>query len=482
MSSVRVRFAPSPTGELHIGGARTALFNLLFARAAGGTFILRIDDTDLERSRPELEEGILESMRWLGLTWDEGPYYQSQKLPEYNREASRLLDEKKAYHCYCTPEELASEREAARKEGKPFLYPGRCRDLDPEAERALLAEGRSPVIRLKVPDDGITVVQDVIRGEVRFDNRNLDDFIIVKSNGIPTYNFASVVDDAQLNITHVIRAEEHLSNTPRQQLCALALGYKLPVYAHVPMILAPDRSKLSKRHGATSVQEFRSLGFLPEALVNYLCLLGWSPGEGEIIDLDQAIQRFSLEQVNKTAAIYDIGKLTWINGHYLRHGDLDRIAELAAPFFAELGLIKQPLDAGGLKYLKTVVATVRDRVKTLKELAEASTYFYDDRFEYDEKGIKKLFRKDGADKLLKNAADALSGLKPYNRDSIEQCYRNMIEKLQIAPGRLIQAARLAISGRTMGPELYDIMVVLGRDKTVERLRRAAEYIKQFQQE
>lgn len=476
MRPVRVRFAPSPTGELHIGGARTALFNYLFARANSGSFILRIDDTDMERSKPEYTEGLISSMRWLGLDWDEGPYFQSRRLEDYSREAARLLEEGKAYHCYCTPEELAQGREAARKAGKPYLYPGKCRNLSEKETADYIAAGRKPVLRLRIPDGGDTVVKDLIRGDVRFDNRILDDFIIIKSKGLPTYNFASVVDDASLRITHVIRAEEHLSNTPRQQLCVDALGYEAPFYAHVPMILAPDRSKLSKRHGATSVEEFREKGYLPEALINYMVLLGWSPGEEEIISLAEMTPLFTLERVNKTAAIYDTTKLTWMNGHYLREAPLDRLAAGALPFFEAEGLIERPLGDEEMAYLKKVVDRVRDRVKTLAELAEASTYYYRDEFSYDPKGVEKHFRKEGSADLLRKAAELLQRLEPFDLETIEKAYRSLSSELNISAGRLIHPTRLAISGRTMGPGLFDIIVLLGRDKTVSRMKKAARWI------
>ncbi|MEW5785325.1 MAG: glutamate--tRNA ligase [Bacillota bacterium] len=476
MFEVRVRFAPSPTGELHIGGARTALFNYLFARAAGGTFILRIDDTDQERSKPEYIDALMEAMCWLGLDWDEGPYMQSQNLDEYNRQAARLLADNRAYHCYCLPEELDEGRAAARKAGKPYLYPGKCRELPEEEARALLAAGRAPVIRLRTPDRGETVIDDEIRGRVTFDNSTLDDFIIVKSNALPTYNFASVVDDYLMKISHVIRAEEHLSNTPRQVLCARALGFTLPLYAHVPMILAPDRSKLSKRHGATSVEEFRSQGYLPEALLNYMALLGWSPGEEEIISLPTMIEQFSLARVNKTAAIYDTVKLTWMNGYYLREADPARLARLAVPFFQKEGLL--PVNPGDheLRYLQSIVATVRDRVKTLAELADASTYFYRDHFNYDVKGVQKHFQKEESATLLRRAADTLRLLPVFDQESTEAAYRGLAETLGVSTGQLIHPTRLAISGRTIGPGLFDLMVLLGKEKTVRRLEKAAAYI------
>lgn len=477
MSDVRVRFAPSPTGELHIGGARTALFNYLFIRRIGGTFVLRIDDTDLERSKEDYIDKLMASMSWLGLDWDEGPYYQSKRLDQYSGEAEKLLTEGKAYRCYCSIDELASGRETAKKENRSYLYPGTCRNLTAEEEKKFLNEGRKPVIRLRIPETGTTLVKDEIRGIVSFENSDLDDFIIIKSNGLPTYNFASVVDDLQLNITHIIRAEEHLSNTPRQQLCAVALGYEMPIFAHVPMILAPDRSKLSKRHGATSVEEFRDQGFLPEALINYITLLGWSPGgDKEIFSLDESIQTFSLQKVNKTAAIYDTAKLTWMNSHYIREYDLDQLAGAALPFFQKKGLIEDKPGKEELDYYKKVLETVRERAKTLVELADASTYFYDDQFTYDQKGVKKAFTKADVSDLLRHAAQELEALDSFSGTDAEKTFESLCEKLELSAGRLIQPTRLAITGRMGGPGLFDIMNLLGREKTVERLKSAAEYI------
>jgi glutamyl-tRNA synthetase len=474
---VRVRFAPSPTGELHIGGARTALFNYFFVRSAGGKFILRIDDTDLERSRSDYIDKLIDALHWLGMQWDEGPYFQSQRLDIYSSEAERLLLEKKAYRCYCTVEELATGRELARAENRPFLYPGTCRNLSPEKEDAFLKDGRGVVIRLLTPDKGTTIVQDEIRGEVSFENSDLDDFIIIKSNGLPTYNFASIVDDLKMEISHVIRAEEHLSNTPRQILCAAALGYKLPVFAHVPMILAPDRSKLSKRHGATSVEEFRADGFLPEALINYMTLLGWSPGgDKEIFSIDETVSTFKLQKVNKTAAIYDTAKLTWMNSHYIKEFDLDKLAQMAFPFFVAKGLINEELSDVETVYYKAVVDAVRERAKTLVELPEAAAYFFVDLFEYDEKGLKKVFVKEGTAELLRSAAGEMRLLDIFNRETTEKSYNSLSEALGIPLGQLIQPTRLAITGRMGGPGLFEIMELLGRDKTAARLERAALFI------
>ncbi len=477
MSDVKVRFAPSPTGELHIGGARTALFNLLHVRSEGGTFILRIDDTDLERSRADYIDKLLDSLRWLGFDWDEGPYYQSRRIEHYTAEAQRLLKVNAAYRCYCTVEELAAGREAARKENRAFLYPGTCRELTPEQEKEHLEAGREAVVRLRTPDRGTTVVDDQIRGKVSFENETLDDFIIIKSNGQPTYNFASVVDDLQMGITDVIRAEEHLSNTPRQLLCALALGYDLPRFAHVPMILAPDRSKLSKRHGATSVEEFYREGYLPEALVNYMALLGWSPGEDrEILTLEEMIASFSLQRVNKTAAIYDVNKLAWMNGHYIREYDPDKLAEAALPFFKRDGLLEGDLTEPEFAYFKRVLEAVRERARTLVELAEAAEYFYTDQFEYEEKGIKKAFGKEGTAGILREITAELRALESFDRETTAALYDSLVEKKGLSLGRLIQPTRLAITGRMGGPGLFEIMELLGQEKTIARLEKAIVYI------
>jgi glutamyl-tRNA synthetase len=482
---IRVRFAPSPTGSLHIGGARTALFNWLFARHHGGSLILRIDDTDLARSTEESTRGILSALRWLGLDWDEGPdaggsygpYFQSQRLELYTKIAQELVDQGRAYYCYCTPEELAERRKQAMAEGKAPRYDGRCRELTSQERIQKENEGHRPAIRLRIPDAGETVVQDFFRGDVVFANDVLDDFIIIKSNGMPTYNFACVVDDAKMQISHILRAEEHLSNTPRQILIYQALGYPLPIFAHVPMILAPDRSKLSKRHGATSVEEFRDMGYLPEALINYLALLGWSPeGEEEILSLPELVRQFTLERVGKTAAVYDVKKLTWMNGHYLNERDLDDVIELVMPYFQEKNLIPQQLNDEEMAYFRQVVDAVRTRVKTLAEVADASEYFYIDDFSYDEKGVRKHFRKENSVEYLEKAAEKLTALQNFDLETTERAYRELSEELGVKAGKIIHPTRLALSGRTMGPGLFDIMVILGKDKTLQRLDRAVQYI------
>ncbi len=477
MSKVKVRFAPSPTGELHIGGARTALFNYLFAKANDGIMVLRIDDTDLERSREEYTGKLIESMHWLGLEWDEGPFFQSKRMDIYTSEANRLLSDNKAYYCYCSVDELSSGREEARNESRPYLYPGNCRKLSAEEIETFKKDGRKPVVRLMIPDSGATVVNDLIRGEVSFNNSDLDDFIILKSNGLPTYNFASIVDDCKMEISHIIRAEEHLTNTPRQLLCAKALEYKLPVFAHVPMILAPDRSKLSKRHGATSVEEFRSEGFLPDALVNYLALLGWSPGEDrEFLNLEEMIELFSLEKVIKTAAIYDTNKLAWMNGHYIREYSIENLIEAVYPFLKSNYSSEMDEKVLDKEYVKAVINSVRERAKTLKELSAAADFFFRDDFAYDDKGVKKNFKKEGTANLLKALNDELIGLDNFTSTNTEALFNGLCESKNISLGRLMGPARLALTGKTGGPAIFDIIEILGKEKTIERLEKAVHYI------
>jgi len=477
MNEVRVRFAPSPTGNLHIGGARTALFNWLFARHNGGKLILRVDDTDIERSTEESMKGILDGLKWLGIDWNEGPIYQSNRLDEYRKFAEKLLEEKKAYQCFCTKEELDEMRKLAQQEGRPPMYSGKCRNLTEEEKNKYLKEGRKPVIRLKVPKTGKTIVNDIIRGDVEFDNSTIDDFIIMKSDNMPTYNFATVIDDFQMNISHIIRAEEHLSNTPKQILIFKALGFKIPKFAHVSMVLAPDRSKLSKRHGATSVQEFKDLGFLPEAIINYITLLGWVPADGEeIFNTDKSIREFTLDRVSKNPAIYDTQKLTWINGHYIREYDLDKLAQAVVPFLKNKKLINENYD---YEYVKKVLKAVRDREKTLVDICDAMSYYFKDFTFYDEKGVKKYFTKEGVDIILEKANETLSKVEIFDSCHTENAYRNLIEEMNISSSALFHPTRLAISGRTFGPGLFDVMELLGKERTLERLKKAIEYIRNY---
>ncbi len=485
MSAVRVRFAPSPTGYLHIGGARTALFNWLFARKMGGRLILRIEDTDTERLKEDSVSQILASLRWLGLDWDEGPevggasgpYYQSQRRELYTKYAQQLLREGKAYCCFCTPAELEAERQQQRAARQPFRYARTCRNLSAEAVQARIAAGAAYSIRVKLPQEGSITVHDLIHGDVTFNLAQDDDFVIVKSNGMPTYNFAVVIDDHLMGMTHVLRAEEHLSNTPKQLIIYQALGFEPPAFGHMPMILAPDRSKLSKRHGATSVDEFRSQGYLHEAIVNYLTLLGWGPGdERELISLAETVQLFELEQMSKKAAVYDTKKLTWMNGQYLSALPLAQILPETAQFFLRDGLVTEAWLADNQDYFARLVDIVRVRVKTLQELTDAASYFFREVESYDEKGAAKHFKPATAP-ILEQCIVAVASLPQYTAAAAEAAYNQLAAESGLALGKFIHPTRLALTGRTVSPGMFDVMELLGRERTLARLRRALAYIK-----
>lgn len=485
MENVRVRFAPSPTGYLHIGGARTALFNWFFARQHNGKFILRIEDTDTERLKEDSVSQILTSMKWLGMDWDEGPeiggpygpYYQSERLSLYRREAERLVAEGKAYYCFCTSEELEKVREEQRESGQAFRYNGKCREIPHTEALKRIQNGEKAVIRLKIPNSGQITVADVIRGEVTFDFSQLDDLIILKSNQMPAYNFACVVDDYAMKISHVIRAEEHLSNTPKQVLLYQALGYQVPLFVHLPMILAPDRSKLSKRHGATSVEEFRAQGFLAPAIVNYLTLLGWSPAQGqEVISPEETLGQFVLSKASKTAAIYDTKKLAWMNGQYLVSLALENVTKEAIPFLIDKGLLKIEEVTQQYDFIRQVVALLRERVKTLEELTEAAEYFFLPVLGYDENGERKHFAKANAAESLKAAYQCLAQAGSFEAEELEKAYRELAERLGIKAGELIHPTRLALTGRTVSPGLFEVMELLGKECCLARLNKAITYI------
>ena len=482
---VRVRFAPSPTGYLHIGGARTALFNWLFAHKMGGKLILRIEDTDTERLKEDSVSQILTSLKWLGINWDEGPevggdcgpYYQSERLDIYKKYAEQLLAEGKAYYCFCTPADLEAQREKQRAAKQPFRYARTCRDLSKEEVEQRIAAGESYSVRVKIPLEGTITVHDLIHGDVTFNMDQFDDFVIVKSNGMPTYNFAVVVDDHLMGMTHVLRAEEHLSNTPKQLLIYEALGWEPPKFGHMPMILAPDRSKLSKRHGATSVEEFRSQGYLAEAIVNYLTLLGWGPGdERELFTLNETVDLFELEQMSKKAAIYDTKKLTWMNGQYLSELPLEKILPEAKAFFIKDGLVTEDWFTAHEEYFAKLVDVVRVRVKTLQEVADASTYFFKDITEYDAKGVAKHFKPESV-AILEQCIAAIEADDVYDLATTEAAYNKIAADNDLSLGKVIHPTRLALTGRTVSPGMFDVMVLLGKEKTLNRLHKAVEYIK-----
>lgn len=481
MSDVRVRFAPSPTGTLHIGGARTALFNWLFAKHHGGKFVLRLEDTDLTRSTSESALGILEGLQWLGIEWDEGPdqggsfgpYRQSDRLSIYQYYIQKLLDNGQAYYCFCAMEELQAQRERARNEKRDYLYEGKCRSLSQAEVDEKLRAGEKAVIRFKTPSDGFTRVNDLIRGEVSFNNQLLDDFIIEKSDGWPTYNFAVVVDDAAMKISHVIRAEEHLSNTPKQLLIYEGLDIIPPEFAHVSMILAPDRSKLSKRHGATSVQEFRDEGYLPEALLNYLALLGWSSGEDiDFWQIQDIVSRFSLADISRSPAIYDIEKLAWMNGHYMAQADPKRLSNLLFDEAAGKGWV----NTDNQDYFIKVVSLLKTRAKKLGDLLNEANYFFEDDFNYDEKGFNKYFKTEKALNNLTAVLAIVREITSFNAEALEGQFRSVAADMGVKAGDLIHPTRLALSGRTNTPGLFEVMEIIGRDRCISRLEHAIEQV------
>lgn len=477
--TVRVRFAPSPTGHLHVGGARTALYNWLYARGRGGRFVLRIEDTDLSRSTDAAINQIIGSMRWLGLDWDEGPevggsfgpYRQMERTDLYSVAAARLLAEGKAYHCYCSPEELGAERARARADGLPVIYQGRCRELSEEAADRCRAEGREAVLRFLTPDSGKTVVRDRVKGDVGFDNALLGDFIIVRSSGVPTYNFAVAVDDAAMKITHVIRGDDHLPNTPRQLLLLEALGAAPPVYAHLPLILGSDRAPLSKRHGDVSVEEFRARGFVREALCNYLALLGWShDAETTLFSLEELTEKFALARVGATAAVFDNDKLLWMNGHYIREMPPDELAARIEEFLQHTRLAGLP-GTEGRPAVSDLVPLTREKMKTLADFVELTDFFFLPLI-FEEKALAKLRKDERAREVLAAAAQTLRGLEGFETASLETALREAAEAGGLKLGKFLQPIRIAVSGKLVTPGMFETLAVLGREESLQRIESA----------
>jgi len=484
---IRVRFAPSPTGYLHIGGARTALFNWLYARHYKGTFILRIEDTDQVRSTEEAVNVILEGMKWLGLDWDEGPekggeygpYYQMQRLHFYQEYTEKLLKDKKAYRCYCSREELAESREKSSKEGENPNYDRHCLNLSEKERKKYEAEGRKPVIRLKIPAKKIVFV-DLLRGEVTFDGELIGDFVIMKSDGIPTYNYAVVVDDAMMDITHVMRGDDHISNTPKQILIYEALGLTIPEFSHIPMIMGQDHTRLSKRHGATSVMEYEKMGYIAEAVVNYIAHLGWSSGdEREIFTKEELIKEFSLDKISKHAAVFSMEKLNWFNSEYLKNMSIDSITGMLLPFLKEANYIgEESLSPEKNKYIKEVVNLMQGRFRNFIQFIEYADYFFTDKINIEPQAFQNVLSKQGVPDILQALQEQLSSLEFWSEENIENTVREVATSLQIKGGQIIHPTRVALSGKKVGPGLFEIMVVLGKEKTVKRLKEAVEKIKE----
>ncbi|MEK7399010.1 MAG: glutamate--tRNA ligase [Candidatus Poribacteria bacterium] len=483
-SNVRVRIAPSPTGYLHLGLARTALFNWLFARHNNGNFIMRIDDTDAERSTEESLNQILESFKWLGLDWDEGyekggeyaPYMQSQRLDIYEKYSKILMDSGKAYHCYCTQEELEEERKKAQEARKAYTYSGKCRNLTVDKKRKFEEDGRKPSIRFLVEDKVLTV-HDLIKGNVEFRTGLFGDFIIVRPNGMPLYIYTSVVDDMVMKISHIIRADEHLANTPKQILIFEAFDALLPEFAHVPLVLGSKGEKLSKRHGATAVTEYQKMGYLPEAMLNYLARLGWSlDDEKEVFTMDELIESFSLEGVGKSGGIFDQQKLMWLNGEYIMKMDIDSRTKAVIPFLQEMGLIGDDISAEKNEWLKHIVTAVGDRLKTLTQIGDYARFFFVDKVEYDEDAVKKHLKKDGIIEALNGLKQSFQSLDSFDGTALENAIKSYAESKGLSAGKLIQPLRVALTGKSVGPGIFETFVLLGKEKVVQRLEDAIKML------
>ena len=477
---VRVRFAPSPTGYPHLGNVRTALFNWVFARHNNGVFILRIEDTDVARLVEGATDVILESLRWLGLDWDEGPYFQSQRLELYREVADRLLKQESAYQCYCSTERLESMRQEQMKRKQPPGYDRNCRNLTREQRAAMEAKGIIPVVRFKTPLEGQTPFNDLLHGQIVFENTTLDDFVLLKSDGYPTYHLANIVDDHLMEISHVLRADEWLSSTPRHVLLYQALGWQPPQFAHLPMILGPDRSKLSKRHGATAITENREQGYLPEAMFNFLVLLGWAlDDKTELLTREEIIKHFSLERISRTAAVFNKDKLDWMNGVYLRGLSLEEFVRRAIPFLERdlpMG-INRPLDIG---YIRQFAPLVQERARTLAETPQLSEFFFIDKLEYDSGLLLSKIDKAEAIKSLQASVASMDSLKDWNAASLEAVFRPLAEELKLKTSVFFGLLRVAVTGRTAAPPLFQTMEVLGKGRCLKRLQSALDRISRSQ--
>jgi len=464
----RVRFAPSPTGYLHVGGARTALFNWLFARHFGGTLLLRIEDTDLERSTPEMVEGILLGMQWLGLSWDEGPYYQTQRVDLYRNAAAKLIESGAAYYCFCAKEEIERARAKAAAEKRPPQYEGTCRKIDrAEASRRKDA-GEPAAVRFAVPEAGNTSFDDAVFGKVEFANTEIEDFVLLRSDGSPTYHLSVVADDIDLRISHIIRGADHISNTPKQVLLYRALGTALPVFAHVPLILGPDKTRLSKRHGATSVIAYREEGIVPEAFRNFLALLGWTPPEGtkEVLGDAELIRLFNLDSISRSNAVFDRAKLDWFNTEYIRAYSAERLLPLIEDEWKKVGLAP----AADREALLATIDLLKPRARSLKDFAVSFRAFFSDEFEPDPAAVEKFLKDDSVRKMLLELGERYSALEDFSEPETEKILRDFAAEKGVKAGALINGARVALTGQGVAPSLFAVMQSLGRDRTSARLR------------
>ncbi|WCK54670.1 glutamate--tRNA ligase [Aneurinibacillus sp. Ricciae_BoGa-3] len=481
---VRVRFAPSPTGHLHIGGARSALFNYFFARHHGGKFIIRIEDTDRKRNVEDAEAKLIQSMRWLGTEWDESidkggphaPYRSMDRMDIYTDHLNRLLEEGKAYHCYCTEDELNAEREAQKARGEMPRYSGKCRHLTAEQVAAYKAEGRVPSIRFRVLADREYVVHDHVRGEVAFESNGIGDFVIARPDGIPTYNFAVTIDDYLMEITHVIRGEEHLSNTPRQLMIYEAFGWEAPDFAHVSLILNPDRQKMSKRDESIIqfVEQYRELGYLPEALVNFLALLGWSPeGEEEIFSREELIKRFTLDRVSKSPSVFDIDKLNWMNNHYFKEAPLERIVELTLPHMQKAGQLPEVLSPEQREWAEKVIALYQEQMAYGAQIVELASLFFIDKLEYNEEA-KEILGEEQVPEVMRAFHEQITAEEAFTPETIKAALKNVQKATGHKGKKLFMPVRVAATGVTHGPDLGQSLYLLGREKVAGRVLNVAD--------
>ena len=472
MSEVRARFAPSPTGYLHVGGARTALFNWLFVKRERGKFILRIEDTDIERSSVEMVDGILEGLRWLGLDWDEGPYFQSQRLDQYRSAAQLLLDRKKAYRCFCSVESLAARRESATKAKQAWKYEGTCRKLSEQEIRAKEIAGIPGVVRFKVPLEGKIDFLDQVFGRIEHPIASIEDFVLLRSDGMPTYHLSVVVDDIDMRITHVIRGADHISNTPKQVLLYQALEKPLPLFVHVPLILGPDKSRLSKRHGATSVTAYREQGYLPEAFRNFLALLGWSPGtEQEQMNNSELIERFSLDGINKSNAVFNSEKLAWLNGEYLRASSSEGLFPFVKTELERASLWDPAYETSRKTWLLGLIDLLKIRARLLTDFVHNGRPFLSDNFEIAISAKEKFLKDPALVHLMPELASHLAELSTFELPGLEDCLRSFADQKQVKAGLLINAARVLLTGKAVAPGIFEVMIILGRERTVNRLRK-----------
>lgn len=469
----RVRFAPSPTGYLHVGGARTALFNWLFAHHTGGTLVLRIEDTDLERSTPEMVEGILQGLQWLGIRWDEGPYYQTQRIALYRQAAAKLLESGAAYYCFCTREELEQRRAQASAEGRPPKYEGTCRKIDQAEALRRKNSGEPAALRFAIPERGSTSFEDAVFGKVEFANAELEDFVLLRSDGNPTYHLSVVADDIDLRISHIIRGADHISNTPKQVLLYGALAAPLPVFAHVPLILGSDKTRLSKRHGATSVMAYREEGIVPEAFRNFLALLGWTPPEGspEILNDEQLIRLFALDGISRSNAVFDRVKLDWFNTEYIRAYPAERLLPLIEEEWTRAGVKPRQQDRNALL---STIELLKPRARSLKDFAGSFRAFFSDEFQAEPAAVGKFLKDAGLHRLLAELAERYARLPEFTEADTERVLRDFAAEKNVKAGALINGARVALTGQAVAPSLFAVMCNLGKERTVARMKHVEQ--------